>query len=120
MYRGPINDTDVQQMIQASDIMFIQRLEILNSGNLPLGFAGGNIVVGPDLGNVGEMLRATGNPVFDPHDKESIFIAVDKAISMLKQNNYSQGKKNYEYAKNHWNKEHVAQVLNDKLLTLLK
>ena len=68
----------------AADIVLIQRLQILNSGNLPMAYAAGKIVVGPNIGNVGEILSKTGNPVFDPNNLDSISAAINKAIELQK------------------------------------
>ena len=112
-------DDDVLPMICASDILFIQRKEVLNSGNLPLGFSAGKIVVGPDVGNVGAILRHTGNPVFDPHDESSIIEAVENAISMYKEGNYI-GKRNYLYAQNNCQPFQVAKIISDNIEMVMK
>lgn len=114
---GLIGNTEVLEIITASDILFIQRLEILNSGNLSLGFSGSNIVVGPDKGNVGEILRVTGNPVFDPQDKSSVRNAIEIAINMYKQGS-NLGQRNFNYALKNWSKARVAQMLNNELSRL--
>jgi len=119
MYRGPVSDTNVMEMIKGADILFIQRKDILNSGNLSLGFSAGKIVVGPDMGNVGMILRDTGNPVFNPFDPYSIYNAMDKALIMLKQGN-RQGKQNFKYAKDNWTKNHVTDILNKELTQFYK
>ena len=49
--KGSFMSNDEQSLwLAASDIVFIQRKEILNSGNIPLAFSQGKIVVGPNLG----------------------------------------------------------------------
>lgn len=80
----------------ASDIVFIQRKRILNSGNLPLGFLFKKVVVGPNCGNVKEILKETGNPIFDPNDISSIVKALDESYKLSLINH---GEKNYTYAK---------------------
>lgn len=65
-------DSDMPFYFAAADVVMIQRKRILNSGNLPMGFYFGKPVVGPDAGNVGEILRSAGNPVFDPGDCASV------------------------------------------------
>lgn len=79
----------------ASDVALIQRKKILNSGNLPLGFYFGKVVVGPNVGNVGEILESTGNPTFLPDDNDSIIDAVNKAFELHK---YGKGLLNSQYA----------------------
>ena len=90
----------------AADVVFIQRLDILNSGNLPMAFHAGKVVVGPDVGNVGEILRETGNFTFDPHDIRSAVDALQKALTGI-----TKGNKNRTYAQEHWSSERVAATL---------
>lgn len=72
-----IPDQELPDYLAAADVLMIQRTQILNSGNVTLGFLFGKVVAGPDCGNVGEQLRATGNPVFDPEDP----VSVDRALA---------------------------------------
>lgn len=91
---------DVQYFFNAANVLLISRLQILNSGNLQLGFTFGNVVVGPDTGVVGEILRNTGNPVFVPGNTESLTQALEEGYVLSKKNH---GRENGEYAKKHWN-----------------
>lgn len=118
MFRGPISDDVAVEMARASDVIFIQREDILNSGNLPLGFSAGKIVVGPNVGNVGVILQNTGNPVFDPADFTSVIKAIEQALFMLRQNN-RQGDFNYNYAHKNWTKEIIGQSLDTELNFIL-
>lgn len=93
----------------AADIMIIQRKKILNSGNLPLGFLMGNVVVGPKVGNVGEILEETGNPTFDPDDPDSLFKAVDKALLLNKD---CKGRENRLYAEQNFATKIIARKLD--------
>lgn len=117
MFRGPINNVQAIEMVKASDILFIQRKEILNSGNLPLGFFCGCIVLGPDEGNVGDILRSTGNLTFNPHSKDSIHSAFIKALTMSKGNS-NLGLKNAEYAKKNWNKHLIMEKINKNIVSM--
>lgn len=76
-----IPDSLVPAYYAASDICFIQRRKILNSGNLPLALYMGNIVVGPNMGNVGPLLKQTGNPTFETNIKEDYIKAVKEAFN---------------------------------------
>lgn len=67
----------------ASDIAFIHRLKILNSGNLPLALYMKKVVVGPNVGNVGSLLMQTGNPVFDPKDFDSVKASIEQGVSIV-------------------------------------
>ena len=113
-YSGFLTEEELIEWLYASDIVFIQRKEILNSGNLPLAFSAGKVVVGPDLGNVGEILRETGNFVFDPHDRSSVKNAVLEAIEAVKKDNQL-GARNYRYAKENWSTSKVCELIDREL-----
>lgn len=91
---------------RACDIAVIQRTKILNSGNLPLNFYFGNIVVGPNIGNIATILKESGNPVFDPENPQSLTQAISEAISLLKTDLH---KRNRQLAINRWNSKTIAQ-----------
>lgn len=102
-----IANEDLPYYIAASDIIFVQRKQILNSGNIPLAFLFRKVVIGPDSGNVGELLRETGNPVFAPDDNYSIVHALQQAERLVEQN---KGEENYRYARQHMNLDVVANA----------
>jgi len=78
-----IPSSEIPLYLSASDILLIPRKRGLNSGNVALGFTFGKVVVGPSLGNIGEVLRATGNPVFDPDNPDSLGLALDRAFDLI-------------------------------------
>ena len=90
---------DTSLLFSAADIVFIQRKQILNSGNLPMGFAAGKVVVGPQVGNVGEILKSTGNPTFNPDNEQSVVEAVKKGLALVKQ---GLGERNKNFALSQW------------------
>ena len=92
-----IPDDLMQCYLCAADVILIQRLDILNSGNLPMAFHAGKVVVGPNVGNVGEILHETGNFTFDPHDIRNAVDALQKALTET-----TKGKENKTYATEHW------------------
>ena len=98
-----IPDNLMQCYFCAADVVLIQRLDILNSGNLPMAFHAGKVVVGPDVGHVGEILRETCNYTFDPHDISSAVSALQKALIVT-----SKGKENKEYAVKYWSSDIIA------------
>lgn len=100
-----VSHKDLPYYIAASDVIFIQRKKILNSGNIPLAFLFKKIVIGPDIGNVGEILRETKNPTFCPCDPYSIVKALNMAQSLMKDN---KGYENYSYAKQNMGLKKVA------------
>jgi hypothetical protein len=101
-----IPDDLMQCYFCAADVVLIQRLDILNSGNLPMAFHAGKVVVGPNVGNVGPILRETGNFTFDPHDMRSAVSALQNALEAN-----SKGEENKIYATEHWLSEHIAALL---------
>jgi glycosyltransferase involved in cell wall biosynthesis len=106
-----VDDDNLPYWYGASSISLIQRLKILNSGSVSLGFYMKNCVVGPDLGNVGPWLLQTGNPVFKPNDDDSLYEAVKKAFSLP-----FQGEKNHQYAISHL----TSQIQSKRLYEIYK
>ena len=93
---GPrVPASDIPDFFTAADVVLIQRRHILNSGNVPMAFYFGKVAVGPDVGNVGEWLRATGNPVFDPDRPESVAAALEEGLRLAEG---GLGKANRAYA----------------------
>lgn len=90
-----IDDCDLPYYIAASDVILIQRKNVLNSANVPLGFLFHKVVVGPDSGNVGELLNITKNPTFKPDDKQDILRALEEARRLIA---WEKGEMNYAYA----------------------
>lgn len=118
---GLLSKEELDLWLSATDIVFIQRFEILNSGNVPLAFSKGKVVVGPDIGNVGEILRDTGNYIFLPHNYDSIKLAVKNAIHDIRTGS-KLGKKNYDYAIKNWNESHICSSISlylDRLVNQL-
>lgn len=103
-----ITDDELPMYYALADISFIQRVEILNSGNVPLGMLMGKVIVGPNVGNVGAIIKDTANCVFDPSDKESVRNALRKAIQLIRED---KGEKNKEYAMQEWNTERISKSL---------
>lgn len=101
-----VPDSDLPAYLAVSDVVFIQRKKILNSGNVPLAFLFHKVVVGPDVGNVGEILRRTGNPVFNPDDPDSVPRALEQARELVEQ---GKGEENYRYALQHLSLQTVAE-----------
>ena len=68
---------------------------MLNSANIPLAFLFHKVAVGPDTGNMGELLRNTGNPTFCPDNKADIIRALKEARQLSA---FGKGETNYTYA----------------------
>jgi glycosyltransferase involved in cell wall biosynthesis len=81
-----IQDGFVQHYFKAADVLLIPRQDTLNSGLAFLGMAYDLPVVGPETGNIGEVLRASGNFVYDNGTAEQAAECI---------NNIFQGKSGY-------------------------
>lgn len=79
-----VSDNSLPYYYGASDVVFIQRRKILNSGNAIMPMLFGKVVVGPDCGNVGPLLRHWNYPVFPVNDTSNIGGIVLKAMEMGK------------------------------------
>lgn len=104
---GWVSVKDLSRSFAAADVVLIQHVHTLNSGNLPLAFHFGKVVVGPDCGNVGEILRETGNPVFDPRDMASVARALKEGFELARR---CKGDENARYAREHWNFKAIAEA----------
>ncbi|MBQ9187675.1 MAG: hypothetical protein IJ144_07645 [Prevotella sp.] len=96
----------------AADVVLIQQPDILNSDILPMAFAAGRAVVGPDAGNVGETLHEMGNWTFSPNDIATAVQAVQAALSK----GAAIGKTNKANAEEHWS----ASIVASQLLLFIK
>ncbi|MGM0767450.1 MAG: hypothetical protein ACQEV6_05460 [Pseudomonadota bacterium] len=114
---GKIPDERVAAVVSESDALLIPRVDTLNSGNVALGFTFGKIVLGPDIGVIGEELKRRGNPVFDPADKTSIKAAVLEARQLAETS--SLGADNRHYAETDLAWGNVA-VLHENLYRSLQ
>ena len=74
---GIIPEERIDVLLKACDTVFIPRIDSLNSGNVFLGFTFAREVIGPDIGNMGEVLKVTGNPVYDPKNISTLKEAFD-------------------------------------------
>lgn len=90
-----IDNCDLPYYMAASDIILIQRKDVLNSANIPLAFLFHKVAVGPDMGNMGELLNSTGNPTFCPDNKDDIIRALKEARQLAV---WGKGEVNYTYA----------------------
>jgi hypothetical protein len=96
--RGTVDQDMLPYCFAAADVIFIQRVRNLNSGNLPMGFFFNKTVVGPAVGNMTEYLDNRHNFSFDPFDSSSVLKALERGIERSK---YPQV--NEAYARKHWN-----------------
>lgn len=101
----------------ATDVVFIQRNNILNSGNIPLAFHFGKTVIGKDIGNVGELLRETDNILFSTTDIKTVIIALEQSI---KKAGSGQGYKNKEFALKYLSTNEIARQIKEIYRTALE
>lgn len=114
---GLVSDQMLPYYCSACDLFLIQRVKILNSGNLPMGFYFGKVVAGPDIGNVGSLLKGNHNPVFDVMDvSDSLPRAVKEGLRLSQT---SMGLKNREWAMSHWSTSEICSKLHDCYSRLL-
>lgn len=78
----PIDDETLPYYYAVSDVAFIQRLKILNSGNAILPMLFGTVVVGPDVANVAPLLKKWGYPSFDTENLNSVCPAIKKGMEL--------------------------------------
>ena len=117
-HAGFLSSEELNEWLCASDIVLIQRKGILNSGNVALAYSASKVVVGPDLGNVGEILKETNNYTFNPENRELVCQEVKKAVDDCKKSS-NLGNFNYEYAKKHWNTSKICYDLISELSIFL-
>ena len=75
-----VDDDTLPYYYGASEFAFVQRVNILNSGNAVMPLLFNKVVVGPSVANVGQFLMHYGMPTFDPQNQNSLFKAVEKGI----------------------------------------
>jgi glycosyltransferase involved in cell wall biosynthesis len=108
---GFVEEADTQLYLNAADVLFIPRLWVLNSGNVTLGMTFGRVVVGPDAWDVGELLRATGNPAFDPDRPGTAVEAVERGFELARRGEVGAGAR--RLAMDHWRPEQCADMYID-------
>jgi hypothetical protein len=103
-----ISEEEIPLMGAVADLVLLQRIHTLNSGNLSLGFHFGKVVVGPNVGNVAEMLHNTGNPTFQTDNLETLPEALEKGLDMAKA---GFGGQNKNFAMQNLSSTRIAQQL---------
>lgn len=78
-----VNEEEVQFYLNSADLVFLPRIgdSNLNSGIVPLAFTFGKVVIGPDHGVIGEVLKSTKNPVFPSGDVRVAASLIDQFFS---------------------------------------
>ncbi|MEX2475918.1 hypothetical protein [Marinobacter sp.] len=104
---GKIPDDQVATVVSDCDALLIPRVDTLNSGNVALGFTFGKVVIGPDIGVIGEELKRLGNPVFTPFKRSTFKAAVDDAVRLT---GSSLGEVNRHHADTELSWENVSRL----------
>jgi hypothetical protein len=115
---GFISDEKLVKYLSATNVLFIPRKMILNSGNLPLGFSFGKVVVGPNVGNVGELLKQYHNPVFEPSASGGEIH--DILMDAVKLDKDGLGEKNKIIALRNWDWNAIAKMHIDFYRNMLQ
>lgn len=113
---GFVEDEELPYYYSVSDIALIHRKKILNSGNVFMAMYMGKAIIGPDVGNVGELLRMTGNQVFNPQN----FTDLKEKVLALLDNCHTIGTNNFKFAMKNLKTEMVAAQLYRVFCDLLK
>lgn len=112
-----LNEKEVEIFFKAADIVLIHRKNSLNSGLLALAFTYGKLIVGPNGGNIGEILNSVKNPVFTDFSPPYIINAISEAILLDAK---EIGKRNYEYGMINFNIELIVSKHIQAYYTTLK
>ena len=102
---GRVEASEVQNFLNASDVLFIPRNCSLNSGNVALGFTFGRVVAGPTTGVIGEYLMESGNPTFQPESIETVSRAIADGLILAQGD---KGKENRVWCNRHMNWQTIA------------
>lgn len=105
-FRKRIHNKDLKYFFNAADVIISPRMETLNSGVVFMGFSFSKIVIGPNVGNVGGILKILKNPVFEPNNLDSIKAAFIAGKSEI---NSPLGKNNFDYSKANFSSEKIAK-----------
>ncbi|GAA4903503.1 hypothetical protein [Mucilaginibacter defluvii] len=97
---------EVQFFFNAADVVLIPRLENLTSGVVYLSLAFNKYVVGPENGNITEVLDKFGFPKFNGADELSVITALEKALSIEECGKVSEAAKE-QFSLSHSVKLHV-------------
>ena len=114
---APISDAELPYYYGASDIAFIQRLKILNSGNAIMPLLMKKVVVGPNTGNVGFFLKSCRYPLFDINNLDNIHLSVEEGMKMRFSNIIED---NYETALRDFSTKIISEKLFNYYELLLK
>lgn len=96
---APLDNYNFSLRIAAADIVFIPRIDLLNTGNVLLGLTFNKITVGPAIGNIKEQLEEHNLPSFNPNTISSAIEALERGV-LLKLEGYKPIARKKHLAKN--------------------
>lgn len=111
-----VENSKVQYYFNAADVVLIPRSKQLNSGVVFLALAFERLIVGPEGGNIGEVLEYLDNPVFNPDDIQSVKEALERAI---KQAHETKPISCLRYPNSYYSLEYVANLHGELYKELL-
>lgn len=110
-----VEEDVVPYYFSAADVVFLQRLRTLNTGNLPMAFNYNKTVVGPQIGNINEYLDNVNNFSFTPFDIQSVVKALELAYARSQS-----PQTNKQYAYKNWKTSIIAEAHRKVYSELLK
>lgn len=114
LIKGKVPDESVASLVLSCDALLIPRVDTLNSGNVALGFTFGKVVLGPNIGVIGEELNKLGNPTFDPSNYASLKSAVENLVDFVSSN---LGSRNKIYAETEMDWTKIARLHREVYLS---
>ncbi|WP_392436987.1 glycosyltransferase [Cruoricaptor ignavus] len=113
---GQLSEQEINDYFNSADIIISPRTDSLNSGVVYMGMSFGKAVIGPNTGNINEILQTTGNPAFIPKNVESIAAAMQAAAEDFQK----LGSRNKSFSDKEFSIEKVAKMHMDIYRDLLK
>ena len=94
----------MSKLLSATDVLFIPRINSLNSGLVQLGFTYGCVVLGSEFGNIGDQLKQTNNPTFNYSNLSEDYFqgVINKAVN-LSNSNLGSNNLNFAHCNLDWN-----------------
>ena len=77
-----IEDRDVQVYLRAADVVVLSHSRGLNSGVAVLGMTFGKVVIGPDIGCIGNVLRQGENLIYPANDVSALARAMERVPAL--------------------------------------
>lgn len=112
-----MDNKELSILMSASDIVFVPRLNTLNSGILFLGLSFDKTIVGPRVGNLTEVLNLFNCYSYDPFNLESVKESLNAAVNNLDSKIMKTSKKN---ELKFFEPKYLAKQFDDYLVEILE